>query len=214
MKPNIGQGDTGKTDLLAGREKVSKDSIQIEAYGALDELTAWVGLLRSYEEGESLQKILRYILKFLPFYKVYANKVPALLLRIQDDLMRAQSHVAAAPGQERFPHLPSFERNRVEFLEKRLEELENELPPLKHFILAGGTPQAARYAVARTLCRRTERRLTTWIQESGRKDPPAVSLYSYVNRLSDIFFALERWVNKQAGRREKDREWIGRNKQG
>lgn len=190
MKPNIGQGDTGKTHLLGGKETHDKDSAQIEAYGTLDELNSLVGYIRSQELPEEIDKILE---------------------RVQDDVFRAEAHVSASHGWEKFPHLPRFGKNRVRYLEERLQYIEKKLPALANFVLPGGTPQAALCDMARTLARRCERRLVTFMrgakQTSSRRNTLALA---YVNRLSDLFFAMERWLNMRAGKEQPT--WVGKEK--
>ena len=185
MKPNIGQGDNGKTSLLGGKDKVPKDSAQVEAYGSLDELVSLIGFLRASNDDA---------------------KIDALLAKLQDHLFRIESHVSTSLEWENHPALPYVGREHIEFLEDQIRKYEKGMPELKNFILPGGTPVAALFHMARAQSRLAERRLAT-LARAKKLHPFAIP---YINRLSDVFFALARWINWKAGR--KDEVWVGREK--
>jgi len=181
-KPNIGQGDGGESFLFGSGKRFPKDNAQFEALGTLDELNSAVGYARALSQDATTQKLLG---------------------TIQEHLFEAQSVAGTEPGYERDKRVPRFGRARVAFLERAIVRLESNAPSLQHFILPGGSPEAAWLHVCRTLSRRAERRLVTLSREKDLD--PAVR--SYVNRLSDVFFALARMSNTRAG--IADTEWKG-----
>lgn len=189
MKPNIGQGDSGKTHLLGGKtanDKVRKDDPRIEACGALDELVAFIGVVRAHNAPPSLD---------------------VLLEQIQDHLFRIASHLSAAPDWENHPKLPFLGEDHIKFLEQEIVRYEEELPKLKNFILPSGTQLAAFLHQARTETRRVERKVVS----ASRKKKLHPYALGYLNRLSDLFFALARWVNYKENKEESI--WIGSDKQ-
>lgn len=192
MKPNIGQGDHGKTALPGGEseeDKVWKDSPQVEAYGDLDELNSHVGLLRASTLTEEIDSVLGMI---------------------QDHLFRAEFHISTQGTKYEGSRVPSFNTGHVDELENALEVLEKKLPKLTHFILPGGTQEAALADMARTISRRAERRIVTWQKDMKKLSAEQEAVRAYVNRLSDYFMALARYLNQEAGVSQP--EWIGREK--
>lgn len=181
------------TSLLGGGEKAPKDSLQVEAYGSLDELVSFLGFLKT---------------------KCRDKKVCALLEKAQDHLFRLASHAAANPLLRKEGEgggsavLPRITGEHVEFLETIIEEYEKDLPELQNFILPGGTELAALFHIARAEARRVERRLVA-LNRKIKLHPQAIP---YVNRLSDVFFTLARWMNHQA--RVEEIKWIGLEKRG
>ena len=179
MKPNIGQGDKGETSLFGGK-KVSKDECQVEAYGNVDELNSFIGLIRSVNKSEELDSLLE---------------------KVQEDLFILGSQLASTTENSRLPQLT---KDNVKFLEENILKFEKDLPQLRRFILSTGTQTASLLHVARTVCRRTERSMVALSKEKTFSE----NLIPYVNRLSDLLFTLARWVNKKEGKEEK--EWISR----
>jgi len=165
-------GDAGETSLFDGT-RVSKADGRVDAYGDVDELNAWLGLARAAGLDADLDP---------------------LLVRIQQDLFALGAQLADPRDRiaERVRKAALGESD-VERLEQLIDRLESELPPLRRFILAGGVPAGAALHVARTVCRRAERRMV-----SLTPVPDAV-LIKYVNRLSDLLFVLARAVNHRAG---------------
>jgi cob(I)alamin adenosyltransferase len=165
-------GDTGDTSLFDG-SRVSKADSRVDAYGDVDELNAWLGLARAARLDADLDQPL---------------------VRIQQDLFALGAQLAD-PGERIAERVlkASLADADVERLEALIDRLESELPPLRRFILAGGSPAGAALHVARTVCRRAERKIV-----SLAPMPDAV-LIKYVNRLSDLLFVLARVVNHRAG---------------
>lgn len=190
MKPNIGQGDRGKTHLLGGKnenDKVFKDSPEVEAYGVLDELNSLVGYIRAH---------------------ALSSEIDETLAVVQSDLFRAEAHISAAGTKyEDNPALPEFGEGHILFLESKIQVWEEKLPQLHNFILPGGTIEASLCDMARTLSRRAERRIVSW-RKGAKTNGTCGNVQKYVNRLSDFFFVLARLLNTRAGKEPK--LWIGR----
>jgi cob(I)alamin adenosyltransferase len=167
-------GDLGETDLFAG-PRVAKDMPRIEVCGTVDELSAVLGLLRAEPVGEAVDRVLA---------------------RVQDELFEIGAELATPdPGAHGTRRIG---REHVRALEQEIDRLDATLPPLGHFILPGGTRQAALFHLARTVCRRAERRLVTLVRHS--EEPISLVLLAYLNRLGDLLFVLGRAANAQAGR--------------
>jgi cob(I)alamin adenosyltransferase len=160
-------GDGGTTGLADG-SRVSKDAPRIEAIGAVDELNSALGVLLA----ESLPDAAR------------------------DCLVGVQNDLFDLGGELSVPGHALMSKAHVERLEHALDRVNAGLPPLKDFILPGGTRAAALAHLARTVCRRAERRLVTL----SRKQKLAPALPAYLNRLSDLLFVLARELNRVAGK--------------
>ena len=177
------RGDAGETDLLGG-PRVSKDHLRVEAYGAVDELNAAVGAARAASVHEDLRDIAR---------------------EIQERLFEVGGTLAAPDPQRRAKSgVPELEAQQVDTVERYIDRLEQEVEPLRRFVLPGGTAAAAAFHVARTACRRAERRC---VALHGR-EPLDAAVLGYLNRLSDLLFAMARVENRRAG--GGDVEWGGR----
>ena len=178
MKIYTRTGDTGETSLFSG-DRARKDDPRVDAYGEVDELNAWLGFVRA----SSLDPALH-----------------AEIVTIQRDLFALGAQLAD-PADKLAPRVSKavIGDQHVLRLEQLIDQLEEELPPLRRFILAGGTPAGAALHVARTVCRRAERRMV------GLEPPIDPVLLRYVNRLSDLLFVLARAVNHRKGVEET--EW-------
>jgi cob(I)alamin adenosyltransferase len=159
-------GDDGSTGLGDG-SRIAKDSLRVEAFGDIDELNSHIGLLLAQDIPDNIQ---------------------TLMTGIQHDLFDLGGEVCV-PGREKLT--PDY----VTRLENQLDTLNADLQPLKEFILPGGGAAAAACHVARTVCRRAERRLVTLAREESISTPTL----HYLNRLSDLLFVVARYVNLQAG---------------
>ena len=174
-------GDRGETGLVGGR-RVSKADPRVEAYGEVDELGAWLGVIRA--RGQGLDSELAEILSLIQ------RDLFALGARLADPSGRLDRRVTKVELDER----------SVQRLEAWIDRYEAELPPLRRFVLAGGSPAGAMLHLARAVCRRAERRIVSL----GTEQIDAMIL-AYINRLSDLCFVLARFVNHHAGVTEE--EW-------
>jgi cob(I)alamin adenosyltransferase len=165
-------GDKGKTALGSGK-RVAKHHPRVAAYGTVDEANAAVGLARLHTAG-------------LP-----DPEIDAILGRVQNDLFDLGADLATPQVEN--PDYPPLRivAEQVERLEGEIDRLNAELAPLNSFVLPGGTPAAAYLHLARTVTRRAEREITQ-LAESEAINPEAVR---YVNRLSDLFFVMSRYLN-------------------
>jgi cob(I)alamin adenosyltransferase len=162
-------GDDGTTGLGDGT-RVSKDSARVEAYGTVDELNSVIGLLLTH----SLPK------------------------GIHDCLVGVQHRLFDLGGELCLPGHVAIKAGHVSKLERVLDDLNKDLTPLKDFILPGGSPAAAVCHVARTVCRRAERRIVSLYKQEQISE----LIVQYLNRLSDLLFVIARTLNVQAGRQD------------
>jgi cob(I)alamin adenosyltransferase len=176
-------GDRGETALVGGK-RVPKDSLRIEAYGTIDELNSIVGLARVFNE-ESLDAGEAH--RFLD----------EVLCQLQDELFDLGSELATPPEffQQGMYRVGGGEVARLENL---MDKCQKDLEPLKSFILPGGGRVGAYLHQCRTVCRRAERDILRLSREEEIKP----EVIKYVNRLSDLFFVLSRWIAKQTGEQE------------
>ena len=172
-------GDRGETGLFGG-QRVPKDDVRVDAYGEVDELNSVLGLVAWHLQVAEQDEIV------------------AGLRRVQADLFTIGANLATpAPedGGRESAHIPSLAEGRAAELEAWIDVAETELEPLKAFILPGGTPAASALHLARTVCRRAERRVVTLARQARVGDDIVV----YLNRLSDLLFTLARLANHRAG---------------
>lgn len=172
MKIYTKTGDKGKTSLFGGT-RVPKYNLRIEAYGTVDELNSYVGLIRD-------QKI-----------DSHSNEI---LLKIQNELFTLGSMLATPPekeilksGKERL-NIPKITEASVELLETEIDKMNEILPPMSHFILPGGHTTVSFCHITRCICRRAER-ITTLLSDESSINP---EILVYLNRLSDYLFVLAR----------------------
>ncbi|MFC0522740.1 cob(I)yrinic acid a,c-diamide adenosyltransferase [Pontibacillus salicampi] len=161
-------GDKGQTSIIGGR--VDKDDVRVEAYGTVDEVNSFVGKARAELAGKAADK-----------------QVDEELERIQHELFDCGGDLANKQSNRPF----KLEDTSVKWLEERMDFYVEETPDLKRFILPGGNDAAATLHIARTITRRAERLVVSLMKV---EDTSAVCL-QYLNRLSDYFFALSRYVN-------------------
>ena len=173
MKIYTRTGDAGETGLFGGA-RVGKDDARVEAYGTVDETNACIGVARAL--GVSAP-------------------TDAMLLQIQGDLFTVGAELACVPGKEDKLRLTLIAESDITRLENFVDQAEAPLPPLKHFVLPGGSASAAELHRARTVCRRAERRTLT----AGRSSTVRPQIVIYLNRLSDLLFVLARLENQLAG---------------
>ncbi len=177
-------GDKGETSLIGGT-RVPKYHERIEAYGTLDELNSFIGLIRDQEINEGIKKIL---------------------IEIQDRIFTAESLLAADPAAM-LKTLPGLKEEDILLLEKEIDRMNTTLPVLKSFILPGGNTTASYCHIARTICRRAER-LTIKLIEMEPDTMQGKTVVKYLNRLSDYLFVLARKISFDLGGTET--YWIAR----
>ncbi len=182
MKVYTRRGDSGETDLFGG-QRVAKDDVRVEAYGGVDEVNAIVGAALAAGVQDD---------------------VAALGVRIQGELFALGAYLATPDERRREKgSIPVLGADHVAHLEERIDAFEGEGDPLRRFVLPGGAPAAAAFHVARTVCRRAERRVVAL----DRLDALDAVALRYLNRLSDLLFVLARLENARGGCG--DVEWEG-----
>jgi cob(I)alamin adenosyltransferase len=169
-------GDEGDTSLVGGA-RISKASRRVHAYGAVDELLSYLGVIRSGSPPIELDR---------------------LLATLQDDLMVVACDLAAPGGSADPPRMRRLEPSRVQHLEEQIDAHQAQVPELRHFILPAGTPAGAALHHARTVARRAER----LVVELAADQAVGEAVLPYLNRLSDLLFVLGRWANHRAGASE------------
>ncbi len=167
-------GDAGETSLFGGA-RVPKSHLRVEAYGTVDELNSYIGLL-----GDLIDT---------PQYKT-------ILKEVQDRLFTLGSVLASDPSKNMM--VPDLKNEDIQLLENEIDTMELALPPLKNFILPGGHQTVSFCNIARTVCRRAER-LAVALDNVGKIDPLSIK---YLNRLSDYLFVLGRKIGKDLGATE------------
>ncbi len=175
MKIYTRTGDTGTTALFGGK-RVSKADLRIDTYGTVDELNSFIGLVRDQPVNASRKKIL---------------------VEIQDRLFTIGSILATEPGNTKVK-VPALSESDIAVLEKEIDAMEAQLPPMKSFVLPGGHQSVSFCHVARTVCRRAER-LVIALNEQEKVDTLIVQ---YLNRLSDYLFMLSRKMTAELGAEE------------
>ena len=169
MKIYTKTGDSGKTSLLGGT-KVFKNNPRIEAYGTVDELNSYIGLLSDFSNDDNAKNILK---------------------EIQDRLFTIGAELACDPDKNSRMALPDLHESDVELLEKEIDKMQGELPVMKNFILPGGHSAVSFAHVARCVCRRAERCVVNLQENKGAVDQLIIK---YLNRLSDYLFVLARYL--------------------
>jgi cob(I)alamin adenosyltransferase len=175
-------GDTGQTGLVGGK-RLPKDHPRIESYGSVDELNSVIGLALSFlaKKGASKRR----------------EKLGLILEAIQQKLFDIGSELATLPGEE-YEGQITLQAENVVWLEEIIDAMNEELQPLKSFILPGGTSLNAFLHQARTVCRRAERD----ILKLNQIDLVNPEIIKYINRLSDFLFVAGRWVTETLGETE------------
>ena len=172
MKIYTKTGDDGTTGLFGGG-RVDKDGARVEAYGTVDELNAVIGMARAA----------------LP-----ALEIDPTLGKVQEQLFVVGAELATAQGNEGKLRMRLVDASDALELERAIDEIQDGLPPLQHFVLPGGTPKAATLHYARTVCRRAERRVLAARRSEAVRDAIVV----YLNRLGDFLFVAARFANRRA----------------
>ncbi|MBI2037316.1 MAG: cob(I)yrinic acid a,c-diamide adenosyltransferase [Candidatus Magasanikbacteria bacterium] len=203
MKIYTKTGDKGETSLLGGK-RVSKSCVEMQVIGEVDELNASLGLVVAHlsfviptEVEESLKQKRERSLRSSEDSVEMTNTLINFIQNIQRDLFKFGAELAALQG----PLEGSIEKiddSRVKEMEVFIDQFWNELPPLRNFILPGGSLAGAQLHMARTICRRAERQLVGFSKTISVR----TELNIYLNRLSDFLFAAARYVNFKEGAQE------------
>lgn len=183
MKIYTKRGDRGETSLIGG-QRVPKYDDRVEAYGTIDELNSYLGLIHDLSDEDNIKNNL---------------------LRIQNILFIAESRVAADSVQA-LSQLPELQEEEIHFLEQEIDRISNTLPALKNFVLPSGHYLASHTHISRTICRRAER---ITLKASVQQDIDA-NVLIYLNRLSDFLFILARYFANKLGKG--DILWQSKNK--
>lgn len=178
MKIYTGAGDKGTTSLVNG-EKVNKSHLRLDCYGSVDELNSYIGLVINHLQPHGFDGIYMFLTK------------------IQNQLFNIGSQLACR-DQEMLKKLPGITEQQIKDIEQEIDTLEKDLPPLKEFILPGGSDLACHAHITRTLCRRVERHCCKLAEN---ETIPEV-IIPYLNRLSDYFYMLARYFNRALGHQE------------
>ena len=177
MKIYTKNGDKGKTKLFGGTEKF-KDDMRLECYGSIDELNSFIGHISDHEIHQDLKKDLHLIQNYL-------FNLGSLLANDKKDNLK---------------FLPKIEDKHINFLEKRIDQIESELSELRNFILPSGNKIFSLAQIARTVCRRAERKLVSLNKLEKNID---IIYTSFLNRLSDYIFVMSRKILKDNDTSEK-----------
>ena len=172
-------GDKGTT-TLAGGQKVSKSSLRIEAYGGIDELNAYLGLI-----GELIKRGKKI------------ENIQQIIFRIQNELFNLGTQLAVLP-EDRRDNTPAIEDINIHQLEEEIKNFNNQLEPLTSFLLPGGDLIVTYLHVARTICRRVERSIVRLAEQEELDGNEII----YVNRLSDWLFVVSRYIAKKLNKKE------------
>lgn len=169
------RGDKGDTSLVGG-QRLPKDALRIECYGTVDELNSFIGMACFSAQENGL------------------DELADILKRVQHELFNLGSILSTLP-EDVHPKQPSVTAEEVTQIEREIDRMNEDLPPLRSFVLPGGTRLNTELHACRTICRRAERLCVTLAREE-QVLPEAVQ---YLNRLSDALFVWSRWVNHKMG---------------
>ena len=159
-------GDKGKTSII-GQNRINKHDIRVEAYGSIDELNSYLGLLRSYDEIKKIKFLYNFLIEY---------KINFLIL----------VHTLLKPKKKEKNKEFLISKREIINLENIIDEIENKIPSITRFVLPGGNVISSHFQIARAICRRSERRIT-FFNEKEKLDN---NLLIYINRLSDFYLSL------------------------
>ena len=165
-------GDDGSTSLIGGT-KLLKSDLRIEAYGTVDELNSFIGLVGDH---------------------CSIPEICAILKEIQDRLFTIGSSLACDPNKNNGMHIPDLHESDVMLLESKMDEMNEDLPIMKNFVLPGGDPAVSFTHIARCVCRRTER---CCVRLKNADETISPLIIKYLNRLSDYLFVLSRFFTQK-----------------
>ena len=175
MKIYTRTGDKGTTALLGGK-RLNKSELRIHAYGTIDELNSYLGLIRDHSEIEEKTETI---------------------IRIQNQLFVIGSHLATEPGKS-FDYIPDLQDAETKFLEDEIDDMNHLLPEMTNFVLPGGHKLVSFIHISRTVCRRSER----LVIELAQNEQVSELIIKYLNRLSDYLFVLARYASQKVGAEE------------
>ncbi|OCX53532.1 ATP:cob(I)alamin adenosyltransferase [Mucilaginibacter sp. PPCGB 2223] len=181
MKIYTKTGDRGQTSLIGGT-RVPKHHVRIESYGTVDELNSYIGLIRDQDIDAKHKDVLK---------------------EVQDRLFTIGASLASDPEKSKMK-IPDLHNADIELLEQEMDRMDSELPPLRHFILPGGSNAISFCHLARCVCRRAERLVVHLAEESFVEEKVII----YLNRLSDYLFILARKIGSE--HKIAENEWIAR----
>ena len=173
MKIYTKSGDKGQTGLFGGK-RVKKQSARVEAYGSVDELNSFLALASAF---------------------ITEHETAAILTDIQKDLFVLGADLATPSGSKTPKKTPRISSRHIRNLENIIDRVQTSLPPQTHFVLPGGSQASSALEVARSVCRRAERKLWALADKEDVNQEAVV----YLNRLSDLLFVLARLINKKQG---------------
>lgn len=187
MKIYTKTGDDGKTSLFGGT-RVRKSNLRIDAYGTVDELNSYIGLVKDQLENENdVKDLLRIQNKLFALGAMLATPIEKQKLKDGTDRLKIEK----------------VEADEITYLERKMDKMDEDLEPMRHFILPGGHTVVSFCHIARCVCRRAER-ITVELAESEQINP---TIITYLNRLSDYLFVLARKLTKDY--KVKEIPWIG-----
>ena len=172
MKIYTKGGDKGKTSLVSGK-RVLKSNLRIDAYGTMDELVTFIAAFRD---------------------QLNQQEIKNTLIHIQSALMVISSHLANDSNEIEL-QLPEINPAWTGILEKEIDDMDKELVPLRSFVIPGGHPQISQCHICRVMCRKAERKVVAMEQSN----PVHATIVPFLNRLSDYFFTLSRYLCKDLG---------------
>ncbi|GGB16182.1 cob(I)yrinic acid a,c-diamide adenosyltransferase [Puia dinghuensis] len=188
-------GDKGTTSLIGGT-KVSKSNLRIEAYGTVDELNSFIGLLSDQLHTATAAHAAAAILAGASNPEPLFSEAQTMLREIQDRLFTVGSSLACDPEKEPKLKIPDLSEDDLQLLEATIDAMEADLPPMKSFLLPGGHPAVSTAHIVRCVCRRAERCCVRMQDEQLFLEPLVLR---YLNRLSDYFFVLARFIGHHLG---------------
>lgn len=170
MKIYTKTGDKGETSLFNGT-RVPKSDTRVEAYGNVDELNSYIGLITTFDIPDDVREVLQ--------------KINCVLFEVGTDL------ATPIDNSKRISKVKRLGYERINFLEGKIDHYSAKLPELRNFILPGGSSESAWLHIARTICRRAERRVV----ELSQKEEINANIVVFLNRLSDFLFVMARYIN-------------------
>ena len=172
-------GDKGETSII-GQNKIDKHDIRIEAYGTVDELNSYIGLIRSFDEVKAIDYVSNFLIK------------------CQNTLFKVGSYLAQTEEKRNKNKNFLIIESDIKDLENIIDDIEKKTPPITRFILPGGTIISSHFQIARTICRRSERKITFYNKKEKLDD----NLLIYINRLSDFLFVAGRFLLNRSQSKE------------